>query len=190
MKSPVSNSRIPPVLPSEADPTAARILQARERKWGRAWNVTSTIANAPAVLVMMNHAWDSLGRSSLSVADRELIAMEMAVMNGCHYCVPAHRYIAHEEAKFDTDTISQLERVARGDKLPDGTRLSTMQRLVRRLVATRGSLTEDEFRKFMSAGVAPQQMIETIAEIAQCTVTNFTNRLAGTPLDSFLEKYR
>jgi len=190
MNSPVSSPRIPPVLPSEADPAAARILRVRERKWGRAWNVTSTIANAPAVLAMMNHAWDSLGRSSLSVADRELIAMEMAVMNGCHYCVPAHRYIAHEEAQFDPETIKQLERVARGESLPDGTRLSTMQRLVRRLVATHGGLADDEFREFMAAGVAPQQMIETIAEIAHCTVTNFTNRLARTPLDPFLEKYR
>lgn len=190
MKGPVSNPRIPPVTSARADPATARILQARERKWGHAWNVTGAIANAPAVLAMMDHVWDCLGRSSFTAEDRELIAMEMAVSNGCHYCVPAHRFVAHEEAQFDGDTIAQLERVAHGETLPEGTRPATIQRLVRRLVATRGNLTDSEFREFMSQGITPQQMIEAIAEIAHCTVTNFVNRLAGTPLDPFLEKYR
>ena len=64
-----------------------------------------------------------------------------------------------------------------------------MQRLVRLLVEKRGGLSDSEFASFQSEGISPQQMIETIAEIAHCTVTNFTNRLAQTPLDSFTEKY-
>lgn len=183
-------TRVAPVDPAQADPETARLLRARERRWGRSWNVTRTIANAPAVLAMMDTVWDCLGRTSLSVADRELIAMEMAVANGCHYCVPAHRYTARQEAKLDPETLALLDRVSLGEMLPDDGRLATMQRLVRRLLATRGKLTEEEYDGFRSAGVTPQQMIETIAEIAHCTVTNFTNRLAGTPLDPFLEEYR
>lgn len=182
--------RILPVTIEATDSNGARIPQARARKGGQAWNVTGVIANAPAVLAMMDHVWACLGQTSLSRADRELIAMQMAVLNGCHYCVPAHRYVAREEAKLDPDTVAQLERVACGETLPAGNRLATMQRLVRRLISTRGGLDEGEYAQFVATGVTPQQMIETIAEIAHCTVTNFTNRLAGTPLDPFLEKYR
>ena len=66
-------------------------------------------------------------------------------------------------------------------------RLATMQQLVRLLVVRKGGLTDEEYASFLFLGVAPRQMIETIGEIAHCTVTNFTNRLAHTPLDSFLE---
>lgn len=178
--------RIPPIDPLTAEPATAALLRARERKWGKSWNVSRTIANAPAVLKMMDQVWDCLARSSLSNADRELIAMEMAVTNGCHYCVPAHRYVARRELKLDSETLSLLERVAQGEELPSGTRLAVMQSLVRRILSTRGALTDAEFADFCANGVTPQQMIETIAEIAHCTVTNFTNRLARTPIDTFL----
>lgn len=183
-------TRLAPVDPAAATPRTARLLRERENKWGRSWNVARTIANAPAVLEMMNTVWDCLGRTSLSPADRELIAMEMAVFNGCHYCIPAHRYTARRELQLDSATIALLDYVSRGETLPDGTRLATMQRLVRRLVATRGGLPDDEFESFRAEGVTSQQMIEAIAEIAHCTVTNFTNRLARTPVDPFLEQYR
>jgi len=179
-----------PVVPTDADDRTARLIRARERKWGQSWNVTRTIANAPAVLEMMDHVWDCLSRTSLSPADRELIAMEMATCNGCHYCVPAHRYTARQEARLSAVDLAMLETVARGGTLPADCRMSLMQQLVRRLLATRGGLGENEIADFVAQGITPQQMVETIAEIAHCTVTNFTNRLARTPLDPFLEGYR
>lgn len=181
--------RILPIEPTEASGETANLLDERKRKWGFSWNVVATIGNAPAVLAMMDRVWDSLERTSLAHADRELIAMELAVLNGCHYCVPAHRFVAHELAGFDSDTIATLERVARGEALPEGSRPAALQRLVRRLVETRGGLDDTEYAWFVAAGFPPQQMIEIVAEIAHCTVTNFTNRLARTSLDPFLEPY-
>ena len=189
MDNPKCEPRIAPLDPLAADNATAKLLQKRERKWGKAFNVTRTIANAPAVLEMMDSVWESLSRTSLSTADRELIAMEMAASNGCHYCVPAHRYVIHEESEFDAATIKKIERVSLGQTLADDSRLCTMQRLVRLLVEKRGGLSDSEFASFQSEGISPQQMIETIAEIAHCTVTNFTNRLAQTPLDNFTKKY-
>jgi uncharacterized peroxidase-related enzyme len=179
--------RIPPLAVADADPATAALLQDRERKWGRSWNVVRTLAHAPAVLAMMNGVWDCLDRSTLSAADRELIATEMAAANGCHYCIPAHKYVARHEARLKPTELVALERVSRGEELADGSRLATLQQLVRLLVARKGGLTDEEYESFRFQGVAPRQMIETIGEIAHCTVTNFTNRLAGTPLDSFLD---
>lgn len=182
--------RLEPLDPANAPDEVAVLLRARERKWGIAWNVIAEIAHAPAVLAMMDGVWNSLERSSLSTADRELIAMELAVVNGCHYCVPAHRFVANEQAGFDSETVAMLERVARGESLPEKSRFAVLQKLVRRLVKTRGELEDAEYAWFVTNGFSPQQMIEVIGEIAHCTVTNFTNRLARTPLDGFLEKYR
>jgi uncharacterized peroxidase-related enzyme len=182
--------RLAPVDPGTAPDGVVSLLKARKRKWGLAWNVVAEIAHAPAVLAMMDGVWDNLEKSSLSKADRELIAMELAVQNGCHYCVPAHRFVAAEQAGFDGETVEMLERVARGEALPDESRLAALRKLVRRLIDTRGGLDDAEYTWFVSKGFPPQQMIEVIGEIAHCTVTNFTNRLARTPLDGFLEKHR
>ncbi len=71
--------------------------------------------------------------------DREVICMEMAYSNGCHYCVPAHRQVARN-LKVDLETI---ERVARGETLEGDARPAVIQRLARRLVATKGN-TKDQ----------------------------------------------
>jgi uncharacterized peroxidase-related enzyme len=182
--------RIRPLEPGETENEAATLLATIERRWGKLFNVAKVIANAPMVLKVMDSIWSNLGKSSLSVADRELIAMELAVSNGCHYCVPAHRYAAHEESGLAQDLVAQLDRVSNGETLDGEGRMAIMQQLVRRLEATRGGLGDEEFQQFRDRGVTPQQMIETIAEIAHCTITNFTNRLARTPLDEFTEPYR
>ncbi len=70
--------------------------------------------------------------------------MEMARANGCHYCVPAHRQAARNLG-VDPDLI---ERVARGETLEGTVRPAVIQRLVRRLVATKGKLKDQEFRAF------------------------------------------
>jgi|GEM_PF-1178709 len=190
MDSNTNEPRIAPLDPAEADSQTAAVLTRREAKWGKVFNVGRTIANAPAIIKMMDAVWDNLCNTSLSSADREVIAMDLAVSNGCHYCVPAHRYIVHEEYEFDQQTVDAMGRVAKGEMLQGNGRMATMQRLVRRLAATKGGLNDDEYEQFQVDGVTPQQMIETIAEIAHCTVTNYTNRLARTPHDDFTAKYR
>jgi AhpD family alkylhydroperoxidase len=112
--------------------------------------------------------------------------MEMARANGCHYCVPAHRY-ASRQAGVDAGMI---ERVAQGEALEGNGRKAVIQRLVRRLVATKGKLPDKDYAAFLDDGVTPPEMIAVVAEIAHCTLTNFFNRLADTDLDPFLEDYR
>ena len=53
-----------------------------------------------------------------------------------------------------------------------------------------GKLSDDDFAAFQAHGVTVSEMIAVIAEIAHCTLTNFTNRLAQTVLAPFLEAYR
>lgn len=178
-------SRIAPLDISQVDPKTASILKGLQKRWGRMWNIARVMANAPAVLEMMNHLWISLDNVSLSPADREVIDLEMAVLNGCHYCVPAHRYLARDRS-IDPTIIDQ---VSFGQVLSGG-RAAVIQRLTRRLVETKGKLSESDYRQFQQDGVTPQQMIEVIAEIAHCTMTNFMNRLAETDLDEFLSGFR
>ncbi len=112
--------------------------------------------------------------------------MEMAYSNGCHYCVQAHRQVVRDLG-VDHEMI---ERVARGETLQGDARPAVIQRLARRLVATRGKLTDEEFHSFQDRGVTVPQMIAAVAGIVHCTLTNYFNRLANSDLDPFLERFR
>ena len=125
------------------------------------------------------------GRSGLSDAERELISIEMSRVNGCHYCVPAHRFVA-AEIGFDREV---MDTAARGEDLAGDGPEAVLLRLVRRIAATGGKLDDGEFRAFQDQGISPEKMIAVIGEMAVCTITNTFNRLAQTELDDFLAPY-
>jgi uncharacterized peroxidase-related enzyme len=178
-------ARIGPAEDGDMDPRARRALGELHAAWGRPWNVSRGLANNPAVLEAFIALQAGLDKSGLTPEDREVICMEMARANGCHYCVPAHRQAARNLG-VDSDLI---ERIARGETLEGAARPAVIQRLVRRLVAAKGKLTDQEFQSFQDQGVTPPQMIAVVAEIAHCTLTNYFNRLADTDLDPFLERF-
>ena len=178
-------ARIAPLQDHELNEQAAEVLTRIRRDWGASWNITSAMAHNPAVLEGFLALWNAIDQSGLSSADREVICMEMAVANGCHYCVPAHRYAARQVG-VDAGLI---DRIAGGETLEGEERPAVVQRLVRRLVATKGQLDDAEFLAFQEAGITKPQMVAVIAEIAHCTMTNYFNRLAQTELDPFLAPY-
>jgi AhpD family alkylhydroperoxidase len=175
-------SRIPPVREEDASPEAQAALARVRRLWGRPWNVTGVLAHVPSVLHGFLDFWQGIDQSELSAVDREIICLEMAWQNGCHYCIPAHRFTA-PLAGLEPHLI---EALVAGQPCEEGSRAEVVQRLVRRMVAVRGELGDQEFRKFQEQGISVAQMIAAVAEIAHCTLTNYVNRLADTPLDPFL----
>ncbi len=82
-----------------------------------------------------------------------------------------------------------IERAARGETLEGDARPAVIQRLARRLVATRGKLTDEEFRSFQDQGITVPQMIAAVTEIAPCALRNYFNRLANTDPDPFRERF-
>jgi uncharacterized peroxidase-related enzyme len=179
-------SRIHPVQASNVDQQTSDVLKKVKQQWGSSWNMTSSMAHNPAVLEGFLSFFNAIDNSGLNKIDREVICMEMAYSNSCHYCVPAHLYTAHQQG-VDKDMI---EQIADGGTIEGNSREAVIQRLVRRLEETKGKLSDEEFQAFQDQGVAIPEMIAVIAEIAHCTLTNFFNRLADTDLDPFLEKYR
>ena len=106
-------ARIPPVDETAADEATKRALSQVRDAWGTSWNMTAGMANNPAVLKAFfefNRRLDSCG---LTATDREVVCMEMARASGCHYCVPAHRYVARKKGV----DAAMIEAVARGETL-------------------------------------------------------------------------
>ncbi|MFQ5784991.1 MAG: carboxymuconolactone decarboxylase family protein [Alphaproteobacteria bacterium] len=165
-----------------ASEEVAKLLEVFEKKWGESWNVTKTIANSPALLRIFRAFGTELPKTSLGDLDREVIDLQMAVLNGCHYCVPAHIKLSRETGLAEDDIRAIVE-----GRLMNDPRGRLIQELTRRLVETRGGLSDAEFQSFLERGVTMLEMQEVIGEIAHCTLTNYTNRLARTQFDDFLK---
>ncbi|MFQ5985324.1 MAG: carboxymuconolactone decarboxylase family protein [Alphaproteobacteria bacterium] len=177
--------RIPLVNDDTANPEAGATLSRFKELWQGDWNLARVLANAPALADAFGAFWDGLQKTSLRRADREVIALEMAVTNDCHYCKPAHIMVAREHGLPD----DRIKDVLSG-RLVSDPRGRLIQRLVRRVMATKGKLSDREFEEFQAQGLTQREMLEVVGEIAVSTLTNFTNRLAQTETDDFLKGVR
>src|SRR5687768_10080171 len=82
-----------PVPSPEQTPLASRpILEAVEKNLGKVPNSFRTLALSPAALAGLVGLSGALGRS-FDVKTRARIALAVAQVNGCSYCLSAHSYI-------------------------------------------------------------------------------------------------
>jgi uncharacterized peroxidase-related enzyme len=138
-------------------PDAARLVFYRPRYYGaRAKEFTHEAMRGPS-------AW--------SVADRELMAAYVSTMNECAFCVGAHTATA-AQAYGDPSKV----RAALADV--ESAPLSDELRATLRMLGTltrEGTLTAEDMREVLAAGVSPQQVKDALAV---CVAFDTTNRLA------------
>jgi AhpD family alkylhydroperoxidase len=86
-------SRIP-LLAREEAPVLARLWY---REDGSASALTRSLASAPDVMeTLMPFLASIMGESSLDLATKELVIVRVSQLNGCRYCLAAHRSAALE----------------------------------------------------------------------------------------------
>jgi AhpD family alkylhydroperoxidase len=177
----MTEQRIPALAPDDLTDDQGDALAVMRGIWGEPGNIGLTMINNPEVARGFMGFWQAIQRSGLSRMDHEVICFEMAAQNGCHYCIPAHRF----SAKSHRLDMTLLERIAAGDELEGDTRPAVLQRLVRRMVAVRGALDDAEFA-VARARFSDAELTAIVADIAHCMFTNIFNRLARTEIDPHL----
>ena len=85
--------RIQALDPASATGRAKELLDGVRRKLGRTPNLMRTMANSPAVLEAYLGFSGALAGGTLPVKLREQIALAVAQVNGCDYCLAAHTAI-------------------------------------------------------------------------------------------------
>jgi len=177
----MTEQRIPALDPNALTDDQSGALAVISGIWGEPENIGLTMLNNPEVARGFMGFWQAIQHSGLSRMDHEVICFEMAAQNGCHYCIPAHRF----SAKRHGLDLTLLERIAAGDELEGEARPAVIQRLVRHLVDLRGGLDDAEFAA-ARAQFSNAELTAIVADIAHCMFTNIFNRLARTEIDPHL----
>lgn len=100
-------SRIPTPASIEMAPAASQpLLQAVNKQLGSVPNLFRLTANSPAALEGYLGMMGALSKGKLPAATRERIALAVAEVNGCSYCLSAHTYLGKNLAKLDDAEIT------------------------------------------------------------------------------------
>lgn len=169
--------RIAPVDIATAEAGVKATLTAVKGKIGMVPNLFATFANSPAVLNGYLALSDALGSGTLSARQREIAALAVAQVNGCHYCLSAHTLMG-KGAGLTPAAIA----AARGGKADDAID-NAVAALARTLAEQRGHATDADLKAARDAGLTDAQIVEVVGAVAINVLTNFMNNLAHTDID-------
>jgi uncharacterized peroxidase-related enzyme len=136
------------------------------------------VSNSPAALEGYLGLSAALGKGRLPAQTRERIALAVAEINGCDYCLSAHTYLGKNLAKLDDAEIAANRAGTSGDPKADAA-----VRFAASVVRERGHVDETDLRAVKLAGYDDGQVIEIVLHVALNTWTNYLNEVAQTVVD-------
>ena len=153
-------------------------LAKAKQNFGMIPNVEKVMALSPQLLASYTFMWDEFNTTTLSPIERQVVYMTANFENECNYCVPWHTILS-EQAGIDAQDIEALRN---GTTLNDK-KLQALSHYTRLLIANRGKVTAPQLTEFFAAGYTNVQALEVLVGLATKLISNFTNSIAGTPLD-------
>ncbi len=171
--------RIPtPATITDAPAASQALLEAVKAQLGIVPNLFRLVANSPAALEGHLAMSGALNKGSLPAQTRERIALAVAQINGCDYCLSAHTYLGKNLAKLGDAEMAANRRGGSTDA-----KANAAVRFAANVTHARGRVSEDAVRKVREAGYSDAQIIEIVQHVALNTWTNYINEVAGTVID-------
>jgi uncharacterized peroxidase-related enzyme len=152
-------------------------LTAVQKRVGKLPNMFRMLANSPAALTGYLGLNSTISNGALTAQTRERIALVVAEINGCDYCLSGHTYFARL-AKLDDIEITANRNGASNDLQADAA-----VRFAAAITRHRGHVSAAEMRAVQAAGYSNEQIVEIIVVVAMSTLTNYLNAATGTEID-------
>jgi len=172
-------SRIPTPTSISTAPEASRsLLEAVNNLLGTVPNLFRITANSPKTLEGYLGLNGALSAGSLSAQTRERIALAVAEINDCDYCLAAHDYLGKNVAKLSPEEIEAARRGKSSDE-----KAAVAVEFAVKITRERGNVTSDDVQKVRSAGYSDGELVEIIGNVALNVLTNYINRVLATDID-------
>ena len=162
----------------EANSKTKELFKEIEGKLGMVPNMMRIMGNSSAVLDAYIKFSDALGKGSLGVKLRELIALTVAESNGCNYCLSAHSFIGEKIANIGVDSL-KLAREGRNHN----PKIEAALTFAKALIAKNGKVSDGDVEAIKRAGYTHGEIGEIIAHVSLNILTNYLNNTANTEVD-------
>lgn len=170
-------SRIALLNREQAPADSAQLLDQVQAAFGATPNMFRAVANSPAALASMWAAFGALGGGSLGARLGEQIAVAIADLNNCEYCLAAHTALGRKAG-----ASSEEMRAAQAGQ-SDDPKTAAALRFAAAMVSQRGQVDTAEVDALRWAGFNDGQIMEIMAHIALNLFTNYVNVAFAVPVD-------
>ncbi|WP_019584391.1 carboxymuconolactone decarboxylase family protein [Thioalkalivibrio sp. ALE16] len=168
-----------PLHDAASAPEAQAVFDRAEQTFGMVPNLIRKMASAPALAEAYLALNDLLQKTSLSPTEQGVLLLTVSRYHECDYCMAAHSMTGRMTGVPD-DIIAAL----REDRVIGDPKLEALRQFTRAMLEQRGWVDEPTQQAFLDAGHTPAQMLEVILAIGLKTLSNYTNHIAGTPVDA------
>jgi uncharacterized peroxidase-related enzyme len=156
------------------------ILENSLAQLGRIPNMYSLMANSPGLLKTYRMGYDAFrSESGFSNTEQEVVLLTISRFHECTYCVAVHSSIA-DMNKVDREVTDAIRN---GDAIRD-VKLESLRVFTTTMLVTRGRPKPEDLATLLAAGFTELQVLEIILAIAVKTISNYSNHLFDTQLDS------
>lgn len=170
-------NRITQIDPARASGKTKQLFDGVRAKLGVVPNLLRVLGNAPSALEGYLNFSSTLAGGSFDVRVREQIALTVAEVNLCGYCLSAHSAIGAQAGLSGKDIVDARHATAAIEKT------DAILKLARGIVVQRGEISDAELKAARAVGLSDAEIVETVANVALNIFTNYTNHVARTVVD-------
>jgi uncharacterized peroxidase-related enzyme len=170
-------NRISQLDPAQATGKTKQLFDGVQAKLGLVPNLFRVFGNSPAALEGFLNFSGALANGVLSVQVREQIALAVAEINYCSYCLSAHTYIGGKVG-LNEKQIADARHAAAASEETDA-----ILKLARSIIVQRGEVSDSDFKAARTAGLGDDEIVETVANVSLNVLTNYLNHVARTVVD-------
>ena len=170
-------TRLRPVDLETTTDRTRELLAAVQADLGMVPNLIRTMAHSPAVLEGYLGLSRALATGRLPTTPREQIALVVAELNGCAYCLAVHGALGRMAGLSE-----EAVRDSRQGVSPDRA-VEAALHFARRVVNQRGQVDDQDVARLRRAGYGDGEITEIVGQVALSVFTNYFTQVAGTAVD-------
>ena len=170
-------SHLPLVDPTSASGNQEALFNQINGAFGVVPNMFKAIGNSSAALESMWTSFGALGKGVLGGELGEQIAVLVADINRCEYCLAAHTVLGQQAG-----ASSEEMAAAQAGNSSDPKTQAALD-FAAKLVKARAGVSASDVQAVRSAGFNDEEIAEILAHVALNIFTNYTNVAFDVPVD-------
>ncbi len=170
-------SNIPLVNPETTTGHHKELFDGVKNVFGMVPNMFKAIGNSPAALESMFGSFGALGKGKIDALLSEQVAVYVADLNNCEYCLSAHTMLGRK-AGATADEMAQAQA-----GISANARTQAALTFAGKVIEKRAHVTPDDVDALRHAGFGDDEVAELVAHIALNIFTNYTNVALDVPVD-------
>lgn len=176
-----ANISLEPIAMENATGSVKTAFEITQSKFGFVPNMYMNLANSPSAFATYLSGYNIFReQSGFTSAEQEVVFLTISKENDCRYCIAAHSMLAD---KMSGVPLQAVHAIRNGEVIEDE-KLAALSVFVRAVLLSHGRPVNSEVNAFLQAGYKQEQILEIVLAIAVKTISNYTNHLFNTDIDT------